>query len=94
MKGPKWGAVLTTGLAAGAVALACLLGAVLHSTAQSMSLDAGLSWKESGQRRAPTRLRDADPDKAGPAHEHRPPIRLWRGPSPEKHPPKPRKALA
>ena len=89
----KWGAALTSALAAGAIGLACLLGAVLHSTAQIMSADA-LSFKESGRRAAPARSRDPEPAKASPAREHRPPIRLWRGPSPDKHPPKPRKALA
>jgi hypothetical protein len=94
MKGRKWGAVLTGGLFIGALALVCLLGAVLRSTAQGLSADASL-WKEgSGRRSAPARTRETDQDKANPQREHRPPIRLWRGPSPDRHPQKARKALA
>ena len=92
MKGRHLGAVLTSGVAAGAVGLVCLLGAVLHSTAAASPGAATVSQQDAQNpvRSSPTRTRDADK----PRKDQPPPIRLWRGPTPEKHPPRPRKALA
>ena len=98
MTGRSCGAALTSGLAVAAIGLACLLGLVLRSSAQPASSSGPFSLRESQsqQRSPPARTRDGArdrQDKAGPK-EPRPPTRLWRGPSPEKHPPRQRKALA
>src|SRR5437660_11284056 len=95
----SWGAALTSGLLAGAVGLACLLGAVLRLSAvpQDAPRAANRHDAERGPRSTPVRSRDGAPeeqDRASPPREHRPPVRLWRGPTPEKHPPRPRRALA
>ena len=77
------------GLAAGALGLVCLLGAVLRLSAPPEQQGA-VSLGEPA-RTAPAPARDGD--KATP-RDQRPPVRLWRGPAPSTHPPKARKALA
>ena len=99
MAGRSWGAALTTGLAAGAIGLACLLGAVLRASALPPEQSVSLREAHPGQhpRSVPARSRDGASDDKGlqeAPKERRPPVRLWRGPTPEKHPPRPRKALA
>ena len=93
MAGRSWGAALTSGLAAGAVGLVCLLGVVLRSTAAATPNAGTVSLQDtqSPPRSTPTRSREAD--KPG-RKDQPPPVRLWRGPTPEKHPPRARKALA
>ena len=99
MTGRSWGVALTSGLAAAALGLAGLLGAVLHSAAQPPERRVGVISVQQHHgplgRPAPTRARDdqRDVDKEFPK-ERRPPVRLWRGPTPEKAPPKPRRAMA
>ena len=93
----RLGAALTGGLTGLAFGLVCLLGAVLLSTAPIPAKDPALSWRDAPapQRATPVREREREsPDKTRPAREPKPPVRLWHGPSFERQPPRPRKALA
>src|SRR5438105_930501 len=60
----SWGAALTSGLLAGAVGLACLLGAVLRLSAvpQDAPRSANLHDAERGPRSTPVRSRDCAPE--------------------------------
>jgi len=95
MTGRSWGAALTSGLAAGAVGLVCLLGVVVLRSTAVATPNAGTVTLQDAQnppRSTPTRSREGA-DKPG-RKDQPPPVRLWRGPTPEKHPPRARKALA
>ena len=94
MKGKSWGAALTGGLAAAAMGLVVLLGTVLRLSAAPVA-STGITLRDSSGRPEPTRApgRELAPEK--PSHDRRPPVRLWRGPTPERAKPhRARKALA
>jgi hypothetical protein len=92
--GRSWGTALTGGLLGCAIAFASLLGAVLHFSARPPG-SPSVTLREPQPRAVPARTREGhEPGKANPKEEQRPPVRLWRGPTPDKHPPRPRRALA
>ena len=94
MKRWTWGSALTAGLAATAVALALLLGAVLRMTAPSATASASMGDGARHPEPQPRRDRGPHPDKSTTPDEKRPPVRHWRGLTPELQPPKPRRAAA
>jgi hypothetical protein len=91
MQHGRLGAALTAGLAGTALALACLLGAVLRFGSGPAAERQPVTLGAPAATPAPSR---DNPDMKEP-REHRPPVRLWRNPGPSSnHPPRARKALA
>ncbi len=92
MQHGRLGAALTAGLTGMALALACLLGAVLRFSSSEAAGQEPVSLRAPAGSPAP--VRGLSPNTKEP-REHRPPVRLWRNPGPSStHPPRPRKALA